>query len=446
MIFKLEKPDTDTISPNRLAELVSMYFDGKTNLAAHVTKTMSPEYLYWDKVKYRPIPDGLTKEEFWKLVKFFRQTRLTETEIQDEKTGRKFSWTKPHNFEEFVHNVDLNTGGNLFSFVKNIDETNRNKFISRGVMEEAIASSQLEGAHTTRKAAKKLLREGRKPKNESEQMILNNFNTMNLVESTYKHQKLSKDLMFELHAMITNDTVSAEEQGRFRNDDEEIAVVDKEDGTIYHIPPKRAFLETEIDRLVHFANDEGENSFTHPVVKAILLHFWIGYLHPFTDGNGRLARLLFYWYLLKHNYWAFAYLPISRIIKKSPVQYGNAYTYSEQDDLDLTYFIEYNIRKIQQAIKDFEEYLQEKAKENSQMNKATKAKFHLNDRQIQVLQFLHANSEESTNLKIHMNINQISKATAIKDLKELEKAGFIKSEKVKRNLYYFGDTKIETLF
>lgn len=446
MLYKLEKPNLENITQERFSQILSMYLDYKSDISFYISKTMYPEYLYWDNVKYKSTPNKLTKEEFWKITKFFRQTQSTETQIKDEKTGKNFTWIKLLNLEEFLHNVDLNTGGNLFSFVNDIDETNRNKFISRGVMEEAIASSQLEGAHTTRKVAKQLLREKRKPRNESEQMILNNFNTMNLVESKYKNQKLSRDLIFELHSMITKDTVNPEEQGRFRNDDENIIVTDKTTGIIYHNPPKKEFLEKEINELISFANDEGKGLFVHPVIKAIILHFWVGYLHPFTDGNGRLARLLFYWYLLRHNYWAFAYLPISRIIKKSPTQYGNAYIYSEQDDLDLTYFIDYNIKKIQQAIEDFESYLKEKAKENSQMNKAAKTKYHLNDRQIQLLQFLHSNPNESTNLKIHMNINQISKATAIKDLKELEKINFIRSEKVKRNLYYFGESKLETLF
>lgn len=446
MIYKIEKPNIDAIPQDKFSELIEKYLTNKDDFGSFILKTNYPEYIYWDSFKHKPTPQGLSKEEFWHFVKFLRQTQSTETFITDENTSKKFSCIKLPNLEEFLHNVDLNTGGNLFSFVNELDDNNRNKFISRGVMEEAIASSQLEGAHTTRKVAKQFLREGRKPRNESEQMILNNFLTMTSIESEYKNKKLSKDLIFELHALITKDTIADSEQGRLRRDDEDIVVTDKNTGIIYHIPPKNAFVQSELEKLIVFANDEDGGIFIHPVIKAIMLHFWIGYLHPFTDGNGRLARLLFYWYLLKHNYWAFAYLPISKIIKKSPVQYGNAYIYTEQDGLDLTYFIDYNIRKIKQAVEDFEEYLKEKARENSQMNKSAKTKYHLNDRQIQLLQFLRANQEESTTLKIHMNINQISKATAIKDLKDLEKAKFIKSQKVKRNLFYFADEKINVLF
>ena len=68
---------------------------------------------------------------------------------------------------------------------------------------------------------------------------------------------------------------------------------------IYHIPPKENFLKEQMVDFIKYANDEGDEGFMHPILKAILIHFWIGYLHPFYDGNGRIARALFYWYLLK---------------------------------------------------------------------------------------------------------------------------------------------------
>ncbi|MFH1565077.1 MAG: Fic family protein [bacterium] len=444
MLYLLEKPQKTSDEKN--LDLLSKF--SQKDLDEFFKTTSYPEYLYWDKIKYKkPLPQGIsTPEDYWPLIKFFRKIQSYETVIRNE-YNIYFRITKLPEVEKFFHDVDFETGGNLFLSNKDIDGSIKNNFISRGVMEEAIASSQLEGAHTTRSMAKKFLRENRKPQNKSEQMILNNYKTMQLVESDYKKKELSREMLFELHSLITKDTLADDGTiPRLRIKKDNINVMD-ETGIIYHQSPKIDFVEKEIDRLIDFANDKiDEQTFTHPVIKAVLLHFWIGYLHPFTDGNGRLARTLFYWYLLKNGYWAFAYLPISIIIKKSPAQYGMSFVYSEQDDSDLTYFIDYNIRKIKLAMSEFEKYVKEKETESRSINNKAKSKYHLNERQIKLLRYYYKNKDEKTSLKLHININQISKMTAIKDLKTLESFGFIVAEKIGRNIHYYATDKINELF
>ncbi|MCK4744880.1 Fic family protein [Candidatus Parcubacteria bacterium] len=449
MFFKLKKPLTKKIDlKSDLNEMMDVLRKDDFNKEPlnFDEKSSNPEYLYWDKFQYKElIPKNIKKEKLWVMVKILRDIRSKKTPILDDKNNI-FRWIKLSKFEEFFHNIDMNTGGKLFSSKKDIDKNNKQKLISNGIMEEAIASSQLEGAATTRKVAKKFLRENRKPKNESEQMILNNYLTMQSIENEYKNRSMNMDLLLELHKMITKDTLTDEGKIPCLRAGG-ISVIDPINGKIYHEAPNISFVKKELKRLVLFANDELESdNFIHPVVKAIMLHFWIGYLHPFTDGNGRLARLFFYWYLLKNNYWAFAYLPISKIIKKSPKQYTMSYVYSEQDDNDLTYFIDYNIRKIRLAVKEFEEYLEKEQKSNLQMNKKARLKYNFNERQIQLLQYLYRAPEERTSLRMHMNIYQVSAKSAIKDLKGLEKQKFLISKKQGRNIYYYPDDKINKLF
>lgn len=445
MIYKLEKPNLSNINESKIFGLLLNKND--QTVLDLAKKTFSPVYLYWDKVKYKTLPKGISNEEFWYLIKFLRQAQYSKAIIKDEK-GRYFKWLKLPDLEEFLHEADLHTGGMLFGFAKEMDKKTKYRFISRGIIEEAIASSQLEGASTTRQVAKRMIQEKRKPNTKDEQMIFNNYQAMQIIEEEYKDQKLSLDLLFELHRLITKDTMTDNsEVGRFREDKDKIVVGGKEkSGKIYFIPPKMNFVKEEIKNFIKFANDELDNPFIHPVIKAIMIHFWMGYLHPFTDGNGRLARLLFYWYLLRNNYWAFAYLPISKRIKRSPAQYGNAYLYSEQDDLDLTYFIDYNIRKIKTAISDFRQYFEKKSKENLKMNKLSKRKYDLNERQIQLLQYYFGDKNARTSASTHMSINRITKMTAIKDLKELKKLGFLFSEKKGRRVYYYATKKVKDLF
>lgn len=446
MIYKLEQPDLSKVSQDEILKA----FNGEQgdDVFKFVKKSTGSEYLYWDKLRHKePSPEGISKEALWKFIKVIRGSQSINTVIRD-KDGKFFTWSKLDYFEEFFHNLDMETGGGLFVEKGGVKKADKQKLISRGVMEEAIASSQLEGAATSRKVAKKMLREKRKPVNESEQMILNGHTAMLAIEGGYSDEVMSLDLILELHAILTKDTKDTQgEKPRLRKNNEPVCVTDDSGEIIYHEAPSGKFVKKELERLVKFANDElGCEAYMHPAVKAIMIHFWIGYLHPFTDGNGRLARLLFFWYLVKRDYWVFRFLPISTVIKKSQRQYIMAYVYSEQDNNDMTYFLDYNLKKIKLAVKDFTDYVKEQSLANIQMNKKCSIKYSLNQRQVQLLQFFYGNLDERTTMATHMEINQISKKTASVDLKDLVRKKFLISTKQGRRVYYYGTKKIKELF
>lgn len=445
MYFKLEKPNIKEITPEEIVKFLK-----DEDAWEVIGKSFYPEYLYWDKIKYKEIPKQYRPEIAWAAIKFIRNNALhRQKSVISDENGQKFSWLDAlSRYNEFFHEIDMNLGGSLLGLARDLDEREKRQFITRGVMEEAIASSQMEGANTTRKVAKQMLREGRKPRNKSEQMIVNNYQMMLYIEKELKSSKLSLDTIKDLHVMLTKNTLDlSKDEGRLRSDRDEIVVQNAADGTIYHAAPQEKFTRQELERLVAYANDDlNDAGFIHPVFKAIFLHFWIGYLHPFVDGNGRLARALFYWYLLKNDYWGFTYLPLSKVIKNSPVQYGMAYVYSEQDDNDLTYFLDYNARKIKQSIKEFREYEQGMQRENKKMVKDARAKYHLNDRQIHLLQFYQKNRDEGVSISAHINVNEISRGTAMTDLNVLEKLGFVSKKKAGRKVYYYATDEVERLF
>lgn len=247
---------------------------------------------------------------------------------------------------------------------------------------------------------------------------------------------------------VGTSTLQEHEQGRFRLDSDKIVITKGDDPTlISYVTPPMNFVEQEISQLIDFANDElDEKDFIHPVIKAIMLHFWIGLLHPFVDGNGRLARGLFYWYLLRKGYWAFAFLPISIAIKSAPAQYSEAYILSEQDDANLTYFIDYHIRKINQAIESFRKFFKQKSSESRKINKILHEQNNLNRRQIETLTNIKQNPERQLTPTIYKNIHNITKATAIKDLKILLDSGFITARKQGRNVFYTTTKKVDKIF
>lgn len=323
------------------------------------------EYLHWDKFKWQ-VAKGDSDEKAWLATKFMRRSISKPLPLQAE-SNDVFSYCLPDSLFAKLHGIDKMTGGG-HGLGDGMFITNREKdryLVKNLMMEEAITSSQLEGASTTRKVAKEMLKSQRAPKDKSEQMIYNNFMLMkHAVEN--KDEELSIDLILEFHSLAThkaidNDAVS----GEFRKDND-ILVSDLYN-EVSHEPPCYNTIIDRIKELCDFANEENDSSnsdsFMHPIIKAIILHFMIGFIHPFGDGNGRTARALFYWSMLRSGYWLFEYVSISKLIQEKRTDYDTAFIYTETDEFDLTYFLYHQVDIIIKAVNSLYSYIESRKQE-----------------------------------------------------------------------------------
>lgn len=387
-------------------------------------QSANEDYLSWHKFRYEPMPPGITHEEAWALLRFTRQGNMKQAPFADKRNAPFWYWI-PDSLQKDLHNVDVWAGGNLIT-----DHSGplpgREQFVIRSLMDEAIASSQLEGAATTTQKAKELLRTGRKPRDKSEQMILNNWVTMQFIREKGK-AKLTKGLVLEIHQRITESTLDqAEDSGSLRNSND---IIVEYKGETVHVPPDFHSLSQRMQALCDFANEGGESRWVHPVIKAVMLHFWLAYDHPFSDGNGRTARALMYWYLLSRDYLLFEYLAISRYMQKAPDQYVRAYIHTETDGNDLTYFFFYNLKAVKQACEEVQNYLQRKQKELTGLNSALKKYPGLNMRQRSLLSHAIQHPQEIYTFDMHRNAHGIVYQTARNDLLDLADKGFLKKQK-----------------
>ena len=388
-----------------------------------IVSKINDEYYYWDKVKYHT-PKGIAPEDFWAAVKYLRKSNYKKYSFYT----CELSLFETNKMQEILHNIDMNFGGVLASS-SIIPDKNKQYYLLSSIMEEAIASSQMEGASTTRKVAKEMLRKQAKPKDKSQQMILNNYNTIRYL-SAHKDQGLTPELLLNIHKQITENTLdNPEDEGRFRTDDN-IFVVNGITGEVAHDPPSYKQIEDSIIQLCIFINED--KTFIHPIIKAIILHFMISYLHPFVDGNGRTARSLFYWYMLKKGYWLTEYLSISRIIYKSKGQYEKAFLYTEHDDFDLGYFVNYNLKVFSEAFKELKLYLERKAQENAAI-----LEFRIpgvNERQLQIIKICAEKpSSMFTSKDLETRFN-VSVKTIRSDLEGLVSAGLMEPVPLNKRL------------
>jgi Fic family protein len=390
------------------------------------------KYRHWDTFRQTPPLDTYTAEEQWLAVKLARKALYRELPLRDV-GGEPFKYALPTPALEMLHQIDRRAGGNIQGSDQVTNPATRDTYLFKSVVEEAITSSQLEGASTTRKVAKAMIQEGRAPRNRSERMILNNYRGM-LYIRRFIDQPLTPGVVLELQRHLTEDTLDEPDgAGRFRHADEDI-VIEDEAGTRLHTPPPADQLEGRMQAMCDFANAKEETEFIPPAVRAIILHFWLAYDHPFVDGNGRTARALFYWSMARQGYWLCEYVSISRILKKARGQYARSYLYTESDENDVTYFVLYQMRVLLRAIDDLHDYLAKKAAEIHEAEElvrhASAVNEELNQRQLALINHALRRPDARYTIDSHRVSHGVSYETSRSDLLKLAAMGLLEQRKI----------------
>lgn len=439
-----------------LKDFLNSYLSKTDNISKELYNKIEKEYFYWDKIKYLDYDKENDKyvkifnslkpnELLWKVVKFKRKSRLVNGIIANWFSNVYIIYN--YNINKFLHQklhyLDFNFGAGLQK-EQLLSELEKQQYLKNALMEEAVFSSMIEGATTTRVKAKEMLRKNKKPKTHSEQMILNNYKTIQYI-SEHKEDDISIEKLYELHQLVTENTLDKENVGVFRKTND-VNVVNEISGEIVHVPPKHENLDGLMIAFVEFFNNNPKEDFIHPIVKASILHFLIGYIHPFVDGNGRTARAIFYWYLLKNGYWLTEYLSISRVIMQTKVQYEKAYLYTEIDDMDVTYFIHYQVKVLIKAFEDLKEYVAKKKKEEIKLLKFLQLEG-INERQAEILYKLEKKENKSFTVKEIENTYAVTNQTARTDIEELVEKEFLKKVAInKKSFNYWKGSKFDETF
>lgn len=342
-----------------------------------VVNKVNETFEYWDTIKYKRCPEGCTPQQLWTYVKAARVKSMMSVW---GKYG--ISLTLTNQMQRMCHEIDMNWGRS-WGTDSIIGDENKEQYLVGSLMEEAIYSSQMEGAATTRKVAKEMLRKKMTPKDKSQQMIANNYQTIQFIVS-HKDALLTPELLLQIHQLMTEYTMQdPQEAGCFRSNNDVVV----ENGITHetvHIPPTYEEIPNFVEDLCRFFNEQDAPQFIHPIIRGIIIHFMVAYVHPFADGNGRTARALFYWYMLKQGYWLTEYLSISRVIAKSKKSYEKAFLYTEADGMEMGYFVAYNMRVLQQSFKQLQDYIKRKQEEKRAANSFLRIG-NINTRQAQII-------------------------------------------------------------
>jgi Fic family protein len=413
----------------------------KVSTLAALAKARQTHYWHWDELRFRKPPAGLSREDWWAALKLKRVSETRSIPLVDERRN-PFGFTMPDMVTELLHQIDRD-GGTLIEMPEPVtNPAERDRYIVRSLMEEAITSSQLEGAATTREVAKRMLAENRPPRDRSERMILNNFNAMRRIIEL-KHETMTRDLVMEVHQIVSENALDVPgAEGRFRRASEDVSVGDIE-GQIFHVPPAAGELPARMELMCEFANGKSPQYFIHPVIRAIILHFWLAYDHPFVDGNGRTARALFYWQMLHDGYWLFEFLSISQILRKAPAKYGLAFLHTETDGNDLTYFILHQADVIRRSLLELHAYVQRKSRETRSCVTLLQGLSGLNHRQQAILTHAIRHPKATYTIAGHQARHATAYDTARNDLLNLATRQLLEQRKMGRAMVFVAPSDLE---
>lgn len=426
-------PDSHQQLPGLLAKDPGLVLEASPTLS-------DGRYPHWEELRHRPPPDGLSREQWWTLMRFARARMARPLAAMQQCYPDRFCVTDLPAIQRALHTFDrANVGEQILSALGNADA--RTEYQVRQLIEEAISSSQIEGARpTTRELARQMLRENRPPSSRDERMIVNNLRAMERLRELHANRaSMTVSDLLELHRILGEDALEVDgAAGAFRGPEHDVTVADLE-GTVWHHPPHAAGIERRVEALLRFANgdDGSSNDFLHPIVRAIVAHFWLGYEHPFRDGNGRMARALYYWCMLRHGYEVAEFLAISGPIDRSPKAYYLAFAHCETDAGDLTYFVLHQLKVMQAALEDLLRHLTHRAERLRALSTLVASFDALNHRQRSLLEHSIRHPLEGQSIESQAASHRVHYHTARADLADLEQRGLLQSRRVNKIKRYY---------
>lgn len=422
--------------------LEALRSQSEAELAAIVAAAQSvsdDDYPHWDALRHKPASGGYSAEQRWLALKLKRAGSRLSFPLLRAKNGDALSVTRHARLDAGVARMDRMLAGRLQLPEAARSEATRDQFIASSLMEEAIHSSLFEGAVSTREAAKDMLRSQRAPINRDERMILNNFRAMDRLREMAK-APLTLEGVLELHHIMTDGTLDRPDQaGRIQQSgDARVQVLDERIHRVVHDPPPAEQLPERMARLVEFANEEDvvAGQYVHPVLRSVLLHFQLAYDHPFYDGNGRTARALFYWSMLRRGYWLAEYFSISRLLHQNRKPYELAYLQVESDAQDGTYFVLQQLDVLERAVDELFAYVERKSLAQSGLRRRLQGRNDINHRQLALLDHALRRPGAQYTHESHANSHRVSLITARSDLLALVEQGWLQRVRAGKRMLY----------
>ena len=345
---------------------------------------------------------------FWPELQKTRKARAIDLPLKDQ-MGRPFWFVLNPSIERQCATRAARARRDVL-----FDRPTLMRMADDAVIDEAVFSSIIEGAYTSREAAANFLRKNRAPKDKSEQMVKNNYDALTYALE-HLNEAITEATIIEIARIVTR---SAAEEAVDGYRQKQVFVMGRED--VVYRPQEAAFVPEMMRALAEFIRE----SELHPILKACAAHFYLAYVHPFADGNGRTARALSYMMLIQSGYAFFRYFSISNLVARDRGKYYRSMVNVEESEGDMTYFIDFYSGMLARSVREMEDYLTHHVLAGAQLREL-EASGKLNGRQFMGAKWLLEGDHERVTVDIWRKKFKIVTETARKDLLKLCECGVL---------------------
>lgn len=285
----------------------------------------------WDKLN-KKVAFSTDKESYLNEIDM-RLKSLVEVGRLVGKDGELITYRKTDRIKELLK--EINDRVNNLGSLEGSEE--------RALIEEAYSTNTIEGADTTVAETVKL-RKGKRPTNKSQQMVYNTLNTIDSLEIN-KFNFTQKEIM-NVWDSLTYKVLDNEEIRGDLYRCGEVVIHNSLNKTVFEAP---SYIKVPMmmDLLEEYIK---ENSDEDDIIKSIIIHYYLVYIHPFCDGNGRISRLLLSTYLIKKGYDIFNNVSITSEVLEDRSRYYKSLRDSENEYNDITPFIEFYLESINKVL------------------------------------------------------------------------------------------------
>lgn len=398
--------------------------DVETELEQYVKEKYIPKqnFIYRQKM-----PVGALK--MWEEISRRRKKESILLDLKDQAGNQLWFVLIPH-IEVLLDKIEYGVSNDIQDIIART--TNWDEKVQELLIDEAFNSSVIEGAVSTRKRTAEMLKKKQEPRDHSERMIYNNYEAMIFILD-HLDDPLTEDVFVQLHKIITEGTLEEEDiTVKYRDDDVEVKDMSI-NKVIYHAP-KSTDVQWMIDDLFKFINSDTPN--IHPIIKACIIHFYIVYIHPFFDGNGRTARAFTVMYLLSKNYNFFKYLSISTAINKKKSQYYKAIEDCEKNPTDVTYFLINQLLLMYERLTELLQDLQVEIGKVLIDGWLNEKGLILSKRQMKEIMSFSKKEKNLVTIEEYQKKHRVAYETARTDLSELDALGIFSKVKVSRKFVF----------